>query len=238
MQSALQLLFPPQCVGCHELVDQDFALCPDCWQATPFIHGQVCDQCGVPLPGRQEEIAIKCDDCLQIARPWRQGRAALLYQDKARALTLALKHGDRTDLASPAGRWMAQAAFDVVQPDMLVAPIPLYWSRLFRRRYNQAALLAHQVAYHCGLSACPDLLQRTRHTPSLDGFGRTERFATLSGAIRVHPRHESRVAGKQVLLIDDVMTSGATLATASEACLAADASDITILVLARVTKDT
>ena len=238
MQTLVQRLLPPHCVGCQGLVGQDFSLCPDCWRSVPFIHGNICALCGVSLLGAESDEVVHCDDCLHVARPWWQGRAALMYQDKARSLVLAFKHGDRLDLARSATEWMVKAARDILLPDQLVVPVPLHWRRLFKRRYNQAAVLATGIARRTGLECQPDLLQRPNPTPTLDGIGRDGRFAAMAGAIRVHKRHSGLLTGRHVLLIDDVMTSGATLAAASEACLAAGATEITILVLARVHKDT
>lgn len=236
MQAALHLLYPPQCLSCGGLVESDFALCPDCWRDTPFITGLVCDSCGTPLPG-EDDATVHCDDCLTLARPWDQGRAALVYRDSARNLTLALKHGDRTDLAQAAARWLYRAAQPILRPGMIVAPIPLHWFRLFRRRYNQSALLSAALAKAADLPHIPDLLIRPRRTPTQDGRDRDARFRNVTGAIRAHPRHAPRLKGAEVLLIDDVMTSGATLAAATEACLAAGARRVSIAVLARVAKD-
>jgi predicted amidophosphoribosyltransferase len=133
--------------------------------------------------------------------------------------------------------WMARAAAPLLVPDMLVAPVPLHWTRLLRRRYNQSALLARAVARLAGLEHCPDLLTRHRKTPLQDGKGRDERFSNLAGAIRAHPRRSARLVGRHVLLIDDVMTSGATLGVAADACLAAGAKQVSTLVMARVAKD-
>lgn len=232
----LHLLYPPQCVSCGELVDADFALCPACWRDTPFVTGLVCDLCGTPLPG-EDTVAVHCDDCLTIARPWVRGRAALLYRDRARDLTLALKHGDRTDLARPAAHWLHRAAAPLLLPGTLVAPVPLHWSRLIRRRYNQSALIAAHLARSAALDHCPDLLVRTRRTPTQDGRDRDARFRNLADAIRPHPRRRHRLQGRDILLVDDVMTSGATLAAAAEACLAAGARQVSVAVLARVAKD-
>lgn len=237
MQAALHLLYPPHCLTCDAVVTTDFGLCGTCWRETAFISGLVCDKCGTPLPGDDIGAAEYCDDCLTLARPWSQGRAALLYKDNARRMVLALKHGDRLDLARPAARWLLRSAMPILQPGMLVAPIPLHWLRLIKRRYNQAALLSGAVAKMAALEHCPDLLIRRRSTGSQEGRDRDGRFANMAGALSVHPRRIGRVEGRHVLLVDDVMTSGATFAAAAEACIAAGASGVSVLALARVAKD-
>ena len=237
LQAVLHLLYPPQCLNCDALVTTDFGLCGHCWRETPFISGTVCDRCGTPLPGQDTGKPEYCDDCLTIARPWLRGRAALLYRDNGRNLTLALKHGDRMDLARPAAQWMLRAAQPLLEPGMLVAPVPLHWLRLLRRRYNQSSLLSSRIAQAARLDHCPDLLIRRRATPTQEGRDRQGRFANVSAALSLHPRRAGRAAGRHVLLVDDVMTSGATLAAAAEACIAGGASAVSVLVLARVAKD-
>jgi ComF family protein len=180
---------------------------------------------------------VHCDDCLRIARPWSRGRAVMLYRDRARDLVLHLKHADRIDLARPFGAWLHRTARPLLEPGMIVAPVPLHWMRLFRRRYNQAALLSAELARLAGLDHCPDLLRRQRNTGSQEGKSRDARFANLADAFALHPRMAGRVEGRHVLLVDDVMTSGATFASAAEACLAGGATRISVLALARVAKD-
>jgi len=237
MQAALHLIYPPQCIACDALVTTDFGLCGACWRETPFITGLVCDSCGTPLPGDDADEVAHCDDCMTIARPWSQGRAAMVYKDRARDLVLQLKHSDRIDLARPCGEWLARAAAPILRPGMLVAPVPLHWFRLFRRRYNQAALLSAEVARRARLDHAPDLLRRIRSTGSQEGRDRDNRFANLVDAMQLHPRSANRVTGRHILLVDDVMTSGATLSAAAEACLAGGAAGVSVLCLTRVAKD-
>lgn len=219
------------------MVESDFGLCGECWRDTPFISGLVCDACGTQLPGTAGADLDYCDDCLVTARPWSRGRAALRYHANGRRLVLALKHGDRQDLARPAAAWMARAAQPILHADTLIVPVPLHWLRMLSRRFNQAALLAHGVARESGCDWCPDLLIRPKRTQSLGGLDRDARHATLDRAIRVNPRRAGRLRDRAVLIVDDVMTSGATLSAATQACYAAGARDVCILTLARVGKD-
>jgi predicted amidophosphoribosyltransferase len=238
LRPALQAIYPPQCLTCDAQVTTDFGLCGPCWRDTAFISSLVCDSCGTPLPGDDPGHRVLCDDCLIIARPWDRGRAALLYKGNGRKLVLALKHADRTDLARPAADWMARTAAPLLAPGMVVAPVPLHWLRLFTRRYNQAALLSAAIARVADLQHIPDLLLRKRNTRSQEGRDRDGRFRNVEGALRLHPRHAAAIAGRPVLLVDDVMTSGATLAAAADACRAVGAGPISVVVLARVAKDT
>lgn len=236
LQALAHLLYPPQCLSCGTRVQSDFALCAECWRETPFISGAVCNLCGVPLPGEDAAEVALCDACLTETPPWSAARAALLYQDRGRDMVLKLKHADRIDLARPAGDWMVRAGQHILHPGMLVVPIPLHWLRMVKRRYNQAALLSARVAKLAGLEHCPDLLQRRRPTGSQEGRTREGRHANMRDALALHPRRGARVEGRHVLLVDDVMTSGATMTSAAEACLAGGATGISILVMARVAK--
>lgn len=161
-----------------------------------------------------------------------------MYKDNARRMVLALKHGDRQEIAEPAAKWMARVIEDLPLENVLIAPIPLHWMRLLKRRYNQSALLAQALARQTGLPVCPDLLQRPRRTQTMEGLTKEVRFTSVKGAIRAHPRRRHRIAGRPVLLVDDVLTSGATLSSATDACLAAGSGPVYVVTLARVAKHT
>ena len=236
LQALLHMAYPPQCITCGARVTSDFGLCGDCWRETPFIAGLVCNHCGIPLPGEEADAPVLCDDCLTIARPWRAGRAALLYHENGRKLVLALKHADRLDLAHPAAEWMFKVAQPLFAPDMLVAPVPLHWWRLVQRRYNQAAVLSGRIAKLAQLAHCPDLLQRPHGTGSQEGRNREGRFANMSGALTLHPRRADRGRGRHILLVDDVMTTASTANAASRVLLRAGAASVDVLVFACVAK--
>ncbi len=180
---------------------------------------------------------MMCDECVRHPPEWRRGAAVFRYQGVGRKLMLALKHGDRLDTVPMLAGWMLNAGKHLVHGADLIAPVPLHWSRLLKRRYNQASELAREVARHSGKpeSFFPELLRRSRRTKSQDGKDRDARAANLLDAIEVKQRKS--IAGKRVLLIDDVLTTGATLNAAARACRAAGATSIDILVLALVVHD-
>lgn len=232
--------FPPQCLGCGDSVTETGALCAACWSQTEFIGACACSRCGVPLPGDsaavRDEAALLCDDCLTLDRPWRKGRAAVVYAGAGKRLVMALKHGDRPDLAPALGQWLATAAGPLIRPGMVVVPVPLHPRRLMTRKYNQAALLAEAVARVHGLRHLPAALLRTRHTPMQDHGSVTDRAANLEGALSVPPRARPGIEGRAVLLVDDVMASGATLAAATTALRDAGSGPVAVAVLARAIK--
>jgi len=239
MKGALLLIYPPQCLRGGDAVAEEGALCATCWAEAEFIAGACCSRCGAPLPdaglSEEEDELLLCDDCLRLPRPWLRGRAALVYRGTGRRLLLMLKHGDRPDLAPALGDWVARAAGPLVRPDMVVVPVPVHLRRLARRKYNQAALLAERVARVHHLPHLPHALIRRRNTPMQDHGSVGDRFANVAEAMRIGARG---IEGRAVLLVDDVMASGATLAEAAEVLRRAGSGPVSVVVLARAVKDT
>src|SRR5678815_2300321 len=210
----LDAVLPPLCLGCNEIVAEPGALCAACWPAFSFIAAPHCSRCGTPFTEPVGDDA-QCGACLRRPPRFRKARAALVYDDESERVVLPFKHGDRTDMARACGRWMARAGAELLAEAELIAPVPLHWRRLFTRRYNQALLLARAVAARDRkLRIVPDLLRRARWTGSQAGLKAEERRKNVRRAFELHPRWTEAVRDKAVLLVDDVLTTGAT----AEAC--------------------
>jgi ComF family protein len=231
----LDALLPPLCLGCGVVVDEAGVLCPACWRAVRFLGPPQCAACGVPFEFDPGPDAL-CGSCAREPPAFARARAAFAYDETSRRLILAFKHGDRTDAAPAFGAWLARTGADLIPDADVIVPVPLHWTRLFWRRYNQAALLAHALSRAAGVPVAPDLLVRTRRTPSQGKLSPLARRRNLAGAFAVRRSTQARMAGRRVLLIDDVLTTGATAAGCAKALLAAGARAVDVLTLARVVR--
>lgn len=234
-RAALDTVLPPQCLSCDALVSEPGALCADCWDGAAFVSAPFCAACGVPFEFDHGPDAL-CGACVRARPLFERARAVFLYNDVSRNLVTGLKHRDRTHGAPAFGRWLARAGRDLVSDADLIIPVPLHRMRLWRRRFNQSALLAQALAREAG---CPekfqaDLLRRSRATPTQGGLNAAERRRNVRGAFAANDRCLDRIENRRVLLIDDVYTTGATLDACTQALLRSGASGVDALVLARV----
>ena len=236
LQAALKMIFPDQCLLCGALTDGANGLCPDCWRDTPFLLTRGCVLCGAPVLGDESDGAAKCEDCHAEGRPWSQGASVMLYHGTARRLVMAIKHGDRLDLLPRLAAWMVPKAGVLAPPGTLLVPVPIHWRRLLRRRHNQAAGLARPLAAALGRPCLPDALIRRRPTAVQKGRGREERAALQLGSVAPAPLWRDRLQDQRILLVDDVMTTGSTLAACATACHAAGAREVSVITLARAVR--
>lgn len=230
----LDALLPPGCPLCGARVDRQGSLCAACFSRIGFITAPFCDRCGVPFGSADQAVDGLCPTCVERVPAFRQARAALRYDGSSRDLILPLKHADRLELAPVLASMMARAGAGLLAKADVLVPVPLHRQRLFHRRYNQAAVLALLLARAVRRPVCPDALMRVRATESLDEKTAQQRAEAVAGAFAVRPHRGSKVAGQAVLLVDDVMTSGATADACASALLAAGAAAVDVLLAARV----
>ena len=229
----VDVALPPLCPSCREPLGDGVGLCAPCWSKLSFIAPPYCARLGIPFtydpgPGLLSMEAIAAPPAYDRAR------AAVRYDDIARALVHAFKYGDRGDLAPVMGRWMARAGQELLKDaDGLIA-VPLHWRRLWARRFNQSAALAAAVSGIAGVPVLHDSLKRVRATAQQVGLSKAERADNVQGAFRVPADGKAAVAGRRLVLIDDVLTSGATVDTCARALLRAGAAHVDVLVFARV----
>ena len=231
----LNVVLPPRCLACGEAVAQAGALCAGCWDRIDFIAPPFCACCGLPFefdPGPE----TLCGACLRDRPAYDRARSVMRYDEVSKGLILRFKHADRTDGAPAFGSWLARAGGELLAEADLLAPVPLHWRRLWQRRYNQAALLCHALGRAGDRPVVAGLLVRRRATPSQGRRNRAERRHNVRGAFALAPQVSALCAGKRVLLVDDVMTTGATVEACAKALIEGGVAAVDVLTLARVVR--
>lgn len=232
--AVLDALLPPQCLTCDQGVETQGQFCVRCFSKIGFITAPFCSACAVPFAYAAQAVDGLCPRCAQSRPGWSRARAAMRYDEHSRRLILPLKHADRTDLVGPLARMMVRAGADILAEADLVVPVPLHPSRLRARRFNQAGLLAQAIGRHCNVAVCVNALVRLRATSPLGHLNATQREATLDQVIAPRRGLSARLAGRRVVLVDDVLTTGATAAACTEALRTAGVATVDVLVAARV----
>lgn len=226
----LDLVLPPRCIACGEEVEAVNALCVACWRKVTFLGEPCCACCGLPFAHELGPGAL-CGACAEAPPTYNRARSALRYDDGSRGLILAFKHGDRLHGAPAFGEWMRRAGAALLADADLLMPVPLHWTRLLYRRYNQAALLAYAIHRAGGPRVAPDWLIRRRRTPSQGEFGPEGRLRNVRSAFGL--KRGKSVRDLKVVLVDDVLTTGATLEECARVLKRAEAARVDALALAR-----
>lgn len=236
LRGAIGIVYPPSCIACQTATGEAQALCPACWGGIGFIERPYCERLGTPFAVDLGEGLVSP---AAIADPpvFARARAVCRFDGTARELVHRLKYGDRTDLALTLGRMMTQAGRELLPDAGVIVPVPLHRTRLWSRRFNQAAALAQVVARQTGVPFAPLALARVKRTRQQVGLTRAQRAENLQGAFRVPAGTRPRIEGRRILLVDDVLTTGATANAAARALLRAGASAVDLLTFARVVTD-
>jgi ComF family protein len=233
LRFALDIALPPLCPACRGMLGETGGLCAACWAKLSFIAPPYCERLGTPF-GYDPGPGVLSTEAVTDPPAFGRARAAVRYDDVASALVHALKYGDRLDLAPTMGRWMAQAGRALTAEADALVPVPLHWRRLWARRFNQAAALARVISQASGVAVLDDALKRLRATPQQVGLTRAGRATNVQGAFDVPDARRAAVAGRRLVLVDDVLTSGATIDSCTRALLRAGAAAVDVLVFARV----
>ncbi|MCW9034009.1 MAG: ComF family protein [Rhodospirillales bacterium] len=229
---ALNLILPPICPVCRTLVGTPGDLCPECWEQITFISEPMCKQCGLPFETDENSNTL-CGHCMKTKPHFDQARAVMIYNDFSRRILIPFKNSDRTEMAPTLAHWLRRSGLPLMNETDIIAPVPLHWTRLFKRRYNQSALLASELTKGSKTKLVLDLLKRTKRTPPQVGLSAAARRKNVQGAFIVNPKQKTFLSGKRVLLIDDVVTTGATVNACAKVLKRGGAKSVNVLTLAK-----
>ncbi len=229
----LDLALPPTCIACRTIVSTSGSLCGACWSRLVLVERPFCERLGTPFPFEAGEGRLSPAAVME-PPAYDRARAAAVFGEVSQDLVHGLKYGDRLDLAVPMARMMVRAGGELLAQADLLVPVPLHRFRLWRRRFNQAAMLARAISRASGVAVQTDALVRIRATASQVSLSRAERRANVAGAFAVPERKSCEIAGRRIILVDDVLTTGATLDACARVLRRAGASGVDVLTFARV----
>lgn len=229
----VQTVLPPTCLACRKPAGASGGLCPQCWQGAGFIERPYCERLGTPFTYDSGGPLIS-PSAFSDPPAFDRARAAMRFSDVARDLVHLLKYGDRLDLVKPFASWMSRAGDELLRDADALIPVPLHWTRLFQRRFNQSAELARAISRQRSVPVIDNVLTRIRATPPQVGLARDERAKNMHGAFSVEKSLRGEIKGKRIVLVDDVLTTGATANACARILRRAGASRVDVLTLARV----
>jgi ComF family protein len=235
-RAVADLVVPPLCLNCRRPLGSHDALCAACWRQIRFIRPPLCDRLGIPLPFDTGGPTVSA---AALANPpdWDRARAVAQFGSVVRDMIHAFKYADRHDARRLFGCWLAGAGAELLADADLIVPVPMHRWRLLRRKFNQAALLAGELARITPVPSDPLVIERIKSTPAQVGLTAAERRRGLSGAFRVPEAARSRIADRKLVLVDDVITTGSTAAACARVLRRAGAARVDVLALALVTDD-
>jgi ComF family protein len=229
-RGVLDFLLPPRCFACHQPVEAQGSLCAACWGGLTFITEPLCAACGYPFP-HGYPVGVLCGNCTRLQPAFDSARAALAYDDGSRGLILRFKHAEATEGLPALTGWLLAAGREALARADVLVPVPLHPRRLFARRFNQSAHLARALAARTGVPVDLTSLRRVKNTKSQGKLSAVKRAQNVRGAFKAPPE---AFAGKAVVVIDDVLTTGATADQCARALKATGAKAVDVLALSRV----
>lgn len=234
--NTVDIIYPPQCLSCRKLVGQKGNLCSDCWEGIHFLSDPQCDQCGIPFEFETGKEML-CGNCITKEPPYKKARSVFKYDDASRSLITGFKYSDKLHISDHFAKWMLRVGKEFIDEADIIVPVPLHRVRLFMRRYNQAALLSKSLGNNSGLNVCNDMLVRSKNTRPQAGLLFKQRALNVRGAFKINPKYTSYIVGKNIILVDDVMTTGATIEACAKVLKKAGAASVNVLTVGRTVKE-
>lgn len=204
----------------------------ECWPKLQLLHGPSCARCHAPIEFQLED-SILCAECLTNPPHYHKAFAVVAYNDTSQPLVTRLKYADHGHLAPVLAQWMMQHGEDFVQQCDVIVPVPMHWRRLVSRKFNQAALLARQLAKVSNVAVCYDALKRIKNNPPQASLTKAQRSKNMRGTFAVNPKYAAQIQHKRVLLVDDVITTGATMNACAKSLLRAGAAEVYVIAFAK-----
>jgi ComF family protein len=228
----LDIIYPPHCISCGDIVSENGNICPDCWGDINFITDPQCEICGFPFDFEVMAGSI-CAGCAKKPPSFSRARAVFLYDDASSSMVTSFKYSDRVENRAAYARWMARVGRDIITEVDFIIPVPLHFFKLLTRKYNQAALLSHEIARIADKEVLARAIIRKKYTKTQAAFSHKGRFKNIGGAFKINPKYQQILYGKKILLVDDVVTTGATADECAKVLRKAGVERVELLTLAK-----